>query len=217
MLTRRDGTRIKEWFWSDEMVERLEGKDGCWLWRAPIAADGYGRFGCSTYGEGGRKTYPAHKVSWELATGEKVRTGLLVCHHCDNRRCIRPSHLFVGTHTDNMRDMWAKGRGWNHKPPVMRGENSMQSRVSAAQVIEFRRLFLTGISCRELAKQFNLGHCLVSNAVSGRSWAHIPGAVTDARSIYLRGELFKERRAANCSRMRDIRYRKLVQTIQQSK
>lgn len=65
---------------------------------------GYGRIKVA-----GKMPY-AHRVAYEVWVGP-VPEGLCVCHHCDNPACINPDHLFVGTATDNMRDMWAKGRG----------------------------------------------------------------------------------------------------------
>jgi hypothetical protein len=53
----------------------------------------------------------AHRMSWEMHFGP-IPEGMLVLHHCDVRRCVRPDHLFLGTARDNTRDMIAKGRGF---------------------------------------------------------------------------------------------------------
>lgn len=90
---------LPERFWS-----KVEKTDACWLWRGGVKPNGYGRFviGHST------QVY-AHRFAWELTNGA-VADGLFVCHHCDTPLCVRPDHLFLGTHTENMRDMLAKGR-----------------------------------------------------------------------------------------------------------
>jgi hypothetical protein len=70
---------------------------------------GYG----TLYAEG--RHQGAHRLAWELANGRAIPAGLFICHRCDNPLCVNPDHLFLGTHTDNMRDMIAKGRarGWD--------------------------------------------------------------------------------------------------------
>ncbi len=84
--------------------------DGCWLWQGYVdKRTGYGKFGI----EHGHMV-SAHRFMWETVNGP-IPAARDVCHHCDVRACVRPDHLFVGTRSDNMRDMYAKGRG---KKPV---------------------------------------------------------------------------------------------------
>lgn len=88
----------KHKFW-----ENVRKSDGCWEWTA--AKDrGYG----VTWVDG-RKT-SAHRHAYELEHGKIGNRRLFICHRCDNRACVRPDHLFLGTHSDNMKDMTSKNR-----------------------------------------------------------------------------------------------------------
>lgn len=69
----------------------------CWVWTGPRTTGGYGR--ASIY----KQTLGAHRASWWLSSGAHPQ-GWVVCHKCDNPPCVRPDHLFLGTHGDNMRD-----------------------------------------------------------------------------------------------------------------
>lgn len=76
---------------------------GCWNWTSTMKPNGYGHY--STHPD----QWLAHRFAY-TATYGPIPDGLFVCHTCDNRRCVRPAHLFLGTHDDNMRDMVAKKR-----------------------------------------------------------------------------------------------------------
>jgi hypothetical protein len=86
---------------------RKRGADDCWEWTANRLPRGYGLLGA---GRRGQHALYAHRLSWELHNGQ-IPAGQFVLHRCDNPPCVNPAHLFLGTHTDNMRDMHAKRRG----------------------------------------------------------------------------------------------------------
>ena len=88
---------LAERFWP-----RVRKGDGCWEWQGHRSSHGYGKIGC------GGKDIGTHRVAWELAHGP-IPAGMHVCHRCDNPPCVRPDHLFLGTHSDNMRDLAEKG------------------------------------------------------------------------------------------------------------
>jgi hypothetical protein len=89
---------------ADRFWDRVEKSDGCWIWRAGTKNSGYGVF-APTHGD----VHMAHRYSWFLHFGP-VPDGMLVCHTCDTKLCVRPDHLFLGTPQANMEDMRQKGR-----------------------------------------------------------------------------------------------------------
>jgi len=84
-------------------MSRINKTDGCWYWTGRERTKGYGGFTISN------KECLAHRVSYEHFVGP-IATGLFVCHRCDTPGCVNPAHLFLGTNSDNINDMYAKGR-----------------------------------------------------------------------------------------------------------
>lgn len=86
-----------------EKLVRRPDDDGCWIWTGHVRSR-YGEF----FWKGRRRS--AHRFAWQVANDALIPDGMCVLHRCDNTRCVRPDHLFLGTHVDNMRDMRMKGR-----------------------------------------------------------------------------------------------------------
>src|SRR5438445_9082687 len=112
-------------FWSRVAV--IDDEDSCWLFTGYIIPDeGYGKVGGEL----------AHRRSWELNCGP-IPEGIQVLHKCDNRPCVRPRHLFLGTHQDNMDDMHAKGRA-HTRGSVNRDGNGPKLNMERARAIRER-------------------------------------------------------------------------------
>jgi len=109
---------MEERFWA-----KVDRTDDCWLWTACRTTHGYGQFRPER-----SRGAQAHRVAWELTNGP-IPAGMLVLHRCDNPPCVNPAHLFLGTQSDNMRDMYAKGRGRPRRPRPRRPNPNSNARV----------------------------------------------------------------------------------------
>lgn len=139
-------------------IER-KGPTECWPWTGYKNVYGYGQF----YLLG--KYHPATRVIWELTNGP-IANGLFVLHRCDNPICVNPSHLFLGTQRDNMRDCKAKGRN-------NRGERNGMHRFTAEQVKEIRRLYETGNDgYMKLGRKLGINRWTIRNLIKNR-WRHL--------------------------------------------
>ncbi len=154
---------------SVQAVSRLRARtrvtDGCWWWTGTIRRpQGYGWFR-----DDGRRWY-AHRAAWAVANGA-IAPGLYVCHRCDNRLCVRPEHLFLGPHADNVRDAASKGRlrpGGNADPSIDR-----RPKLNAEIAGEVRAAF-TGAwgDYARLARTFGVSSQAVRDIVLGRHYRH---------------------------------------------
>lgn len=113
-------------------MKRVKKTRGCWLWTGYLLPSGYGVTARTIEG---RKAL-AHRFSWEESHG-RIPRGMCVCHRCDNPRCVRPSHLFLGTRSDNMKDCSKKGRLGGTWP---KGEAHFKAKLNAIQVQKIRDL-----------------------------------------------------------------------------
>lgn len=144
-------------FWS-----QVRKGDGCWEWTGRNRLHGYGRIKRRQVG------LLAHRASWELHYGS-LDPDACVLHRCDNRLCVRPDHLFIGTRTDNNADMVAKGR--NSGAP---GERSPNAKLRERDVREIRiRRAVSGESFAVIANDYGVTPVQVRNVVRRRAWKHV--------------------------------------------
>lgn len=123
--------------------------ESCWNWTGAGKGNGYGH----------TSRGPAHRRSYELMVGP-IPSGMDVCHKCDNRSCVNPDHLFVGTRSENMADMVAKGRG----------AGGRRKHLKESQVQEIQRRLHAGVSQAEIARTMNVHRGAVSKINLGESY-----------------------------------------------
>jgi hypothetical protein len=146
--------------------ERFESKvmpepnTGCWIWTGCLFDNGYGVFRI------GGKNKKAHRFSYELSKGV-IPDGLVVCHRCDNKMCVNPDHLFLGTMQDNVTDMVTKGR--KHYP---KGELHGQAKLCASDVLHIRENARRG-NHKIIAAQLGISPSYIGSILRRDKWAHI--------------------------------------------
>lgn len=142
----------------------------CWISEKTNRA-GYGYFFLSG------KLLRSHRVSFMIFRGP-IPFGIKVCHECDTPSCVNPSHLFLGTQKDNIRDSMAKGR-MNHSanaklctPNPLRGEASIQSKLTERDVISIRADYKKG-NAYSLADKYGVACRTIMAVVHRRTWKHL--------------------------------------------
>lgn len=159
---RRESPEYRFW-------KHVRKTDGCWEWTGYLSR-GYGRLRLN---DKRRSRVMAHRFSWELHRGP-IPGGMLVCHHCDNPRCVRPDHLFIGTHSDNSLDSVAKGRNYKGTRASLKGEAHPMVKLTEQQVHAIRQEYADGHSFqREIAARYGVTKTTIGQIVRRDTWKHI--------------------------------------------
>lgn len=147
------------------LLARIDYKSGCWLWRGAKNSGGYGWIKID------RRMISAHRFSWTVYKGQ-IPNGICVCHVCDNRHCVNPDHLFLGTHQDNSNDMKQKGRS-------LAGERNPAAKLTLGDVEAIRAC--DGLSQVKLAEFFGVNYRTVSAILNNKIWRQPAPAVNVSR------------------------------------
>lgn len=146
---------IDRWFATVEVTSE------CWNWTGAKNGDGY------PYTNLRGQILRGNRLFWMLANRRSIPHDRLACHSCDNRACVNPAHLWLGTLTDNNRDRAAKGRSRDQ-----RGTKNNQAKLDDSKAIEIRRLYKAGLLQREIGAQFGITQTMVGRIVRGKAWTH---------------------------------------------
>lgn len=145
-------------FWA-----KVDTSGDCWLWTAAVDSAGYGRFRANAAG----KLDGAHRISYTLCRGP-IGDGLLVCHTCDVKLCVRPSHLFLGTDKTNAYDYYSKYGHPTH------GERNGMVKLTRSKVIAIRSLMDTKrFKPKHIADVFGVNKDYVYAIARRQFWKHV--------------------------------------------
>lgn len=150
-------------------MDKVVKTETCWNWTAYIHRSGYGNMMVPTpEGPAKQRVMAAHRLSFELFVGP-IPAGLMVCHRCDNRRCVNPAHLFLGTQRDNIQDCIRKGR---FRAPLQPGEAHFKAKLTAEQAhaIRYHRGPWKYGEQTALARKLGVSPKTVSGVARGRNW-----------------------------------------------
>jgi len=144
--------------------DKVEKTDGCWNWKASTNSRGYGQLKMPNT----RKNVLAHRLSYTMAFGD-IKDGLFVCHKCDNRTCVNPNHLFVGTAKENMQDMDAKGRRVKANMAGVKNPNATLDEDK----VKLLKLLKDKFPMESLIKIFGVKKTQIHRIINGQQWSHI--------------------------------------------
>lgn len=149
---------VKPRFWSH--VE-IGSASGCWPWKRFIAPNGYGRFKWNGV------NISAHRFAYLAANGS-IPDGLFVLHHCDNKGCCNPLHLFAGTHQDNMNDGKAKKRFKS-----LAGESHGNHKLTNEDIEYAKQKYAKGWFQHRIAYVLGVNQSQISRILNGKRWHHL--------------------------------------------
>lgn len=144
----------------------------CWQWKGALVPKGYGQFSFKVNGR--CEAHKASRIAYALAYG-RVPSDKFVLHRCDNPGCVNPSHLFLGTQLDNISDRRLKDR-------APRGSRNVRSKLTDELVTKMRRWYSDKYSISAIAARAGITPGGAALAIFGKTWAHVPGAVTSRRA-----------------------------------
>lgn len=154
---KHDPEYIKNRFWSKV---KIAAESECWEWTAS-KHQGYGMFMFKG------RARNAHRMAYMFAHGD-IPVGMFICHHCDNPGCVNPSHLFLGTNADNVRDRTIKDRHQH-----LKGSQHGRAKLTEDQARIIRKEYQSGTRPAILARQYGVNRTTITYLGQGKTWKHI--------------------------------------------
>lgn len=145
-----------------KMLNNIEIVDQCWIWKGSVNKFGYGRVRINDQGSLG-----AHRVMYELFKGE-IKNSLNVCHACDNRLCVNPEHLWLGTDKENHSDMVKKGRR-----TILRGSANKKSKLKEADINKIIDMEKNGMKRIDIAEIYQVDRSTIDRIFNKKTWSHL--------------------------------------------
>lgn len=143
------GPTVEDRFWA--RVDKLSSPRGCWEWRGPVSSNGYGIIRVNG------KSVGAHRAAWYYSYSEWPYP--MLRHACDNRICVNPSHLTVGTHKENMQDLTNRNR--------------QASKLTLPDVRRIKQQIAQGARNVDLAREYNVAPNTIRSIRLGKNWKHV--------------------------------------------
>ena len=141
-------------------VESGDEENSCWEWHGAINMHGYGFLSVNNY------PAAAHRIAYQEFIGP-IPENMFVCHKCDNRKCINPAHLFLGTTQENTQDMVKKGRN-------VRGADQYKSILTESDVVRIKKLIRKGLLTNDqIGEKFGVSGWAISRIKCGKNWKHV--------------------------------------------
>ena len=156
------GSLVRKMSVRDRMLlyANINEKTKCWEWTKNMNKRGYGVISIDDYPE------LAHRIAYQEFIGP-IPENMCVCHKCDNRKCINPAHLFLGTTQDNTQDKMNKGRH-------VKGEDQHKSILTESDVVRIKKLLKKGVLTNtEIGEKFGVSSWAISRIKCGKNWKHV--------------------------------------------
>ena len=138
----------------------------CWIWTARVNEHGYGTMEFKR----DKKRQFVHRFSWTMHFG-RLSDEICVLHRCDNPPCVNPDHLFLGTQTDNMSDMYKKGR---QAHLYRKGMVSPNAKFTYTDALKIRELYSYGTSCKKLAELYKVSNSCITRVLANKTFTVAP-------------------------------------------